>query len=211
MMKRTHSFTMIEIVLALGVITIGVIAVLGLFPVGLNAGRDAVAESHACEAADQFLHYVEFCIRNDLDEDGNAVADGWEYWIWDGNTTQEIPGTAAAPNDQTLSLPAWGLWQNGTMHDIGTAGDGIYKIVTFVDSPPSTPPTPPLSAGDIRDFQGILAIWQEDIALLDDDANLQTPSNRDIGVALKLEISWPAQADYADRQKSVYHYELFNR
>jgi hypothetical protein len=183
-----------------------VIAVLGLFPVGLNAGRDAVAESHACEAADQFLHYVEFCIRNNLDENGNGVSDGWEYWIWDGSTA-EIPGTADPPNDQTLSLPAGGLWQDGTMHDI--TGDGVYKIVTFVDSDASTD----LSASDIRDFQGILAIWQEDIALLDDDSppDLQNPSHRDIGVALKLEISWPAQADYADRQKPVSHYELFNR
>lgn len=193
MMKRTHSFTMIEIVLALGVIVIGVISVLGLFPVGLNASRNAIAESHACEAADQFLHYLEYRIRSD--------PNGWTTWVWDGSNVGDIPDAMGTPNNAPLSLPAGGMWNDGTMHDIGAPDDGIYKVVTYVDSDDSGD----LSTGDIRDFEGIVAVWQEDLVV----GGTTVPRN--IAAALKVEISWPAQAAHADRKTAVYHYELFNR
>jgi competence protein ComGF len=41
-MKR-HPFNLIELMLALGVIVIGLVSVLALFPIGANANRDAAA------------------------------------------------------------------------------------------------------------------------------------------------------------------------
>ncbi|MDD8045899.1 MAG: prepilin-type N-terminal cleavage/methylation domain-containing protein [Verrucomicrobiota bacterium] len=40
-------FTLVEVVLALAVVAVGMMGVLGLFPVGIKAGRDVVQETHA--------------------------------------------------------------------------------------------------------------------------------------------------------------------
>jgi len=50
-------FNMVEIAIALAVVAIGVVSIVALFPVGLEATRDAIADSYAADAADSFLHY----------------------------------------------------------------------------------------------------------------------------------------------------------
>ena len=50
-------FNMVECALALAVVAIGVVSIVALFPVGMNATRDAIADSYAADAADLFLHY----------------------------------------------------------------------------------------------------------------------------------------------------------
>lgn len=49
---------MIEVLLALTVIAIGMTSVLGLFPVGLNASRNAVAQNCSADVADQLITYL---------------------------------------------------------------------------------------------------------------------------------------------------------
>ena len=201
MMKRTNSFTMIEIVLAMGVIVIGVISVLGLFPVGLNASRDAIAESYACESADQFLHLMEYGFRNDWSTQRSGIPD-----------SKPAKGDLAYAGFESNIVKASTIMSGsgGTIHS--TNNDGVYHLVTFRDDPAKGKPGE-YDAGELTDFRGVMAVWQEDISLLDSDdpPDLTTPSNRDIGVALKLEVSWPANAPYDNRKKAVYHYELFNR
>ena len=48
---RTCSFSLIEVVIALGVIAVGVIAILGLFPIALQIGHSAQDETRAPEIA----------------------------------------------------------------------------------------------------------------------------------------------------------------
>ena len=42
MQRGRHAFTLIEVMVALAVVTIGIIAILGLIPVGLKSARDTV-------------------------------------------------------------------------------------------------------------------------------------------------------------------------
>lgn len=51
MRKILHSFNMIEIVLAIGVVAFGVTAVMALLPPSLNANRDVAADAFVAEAA----------------------------------------------------------------------------------------------------------------------------------------------------------------
>jgi len=66
--KKLHFFNMIEILLALTVIAIGMTSILGLFPVGLNASRNAVAQNISANVADQMVTY--FKVINELDATG---------------------------------------------------------------------------------------------------------------------------------------------
>jgi len=54
---RICLFNMIELTLAMGAIAVGVISILALFPIGLNASRDSVARSYASNSAEEFLNY----------------------------------------------------------------------------------------------------------------------------------------------------------
>ena len=58
---RVCCFNMIEVVLGLGLMAFGLIATVGLLPVGLSLSRDTVAETYAADSADQFLHF--FAVR----------------------------------------------------------------------------------------------------------------------------------------------------
>lgn len=58
MNKKIHFFNMIEVLLALMVIAVGMTSVLGLFPVGLNASREAIAQNCSADVADQMVTYM---------------------------------------------------------------------------------------------------------------------------------------------------------
>ena len=53
-----NSFSMIEVLLALVVIAVGIVGIMSLLPVGLDANRRAIADSNAADAAEQFLHFA---------------------------------------------------------------------------------------------------------------------------------------------------------
>lgn len=56
---QTHGgFSLVEVVLALGVIAIGIIAMVGVMPVALNTGHDAQNETRAAQIAQDILMSV---------------------------------------------------------------------------------------------------------------------------------------------------------
>ena len=65
--KIIRFFNMVEILLALTVIAIGMTSVLGLFPVGLNASREAIAQSCSADVADQMVTYIRVMGESSLD------------------------------------------------------------------------------------------------------------------------------------------------
>src|SRR5947208_15187450 len=48
---RTHSFSLLEVVIALGVITVGIVGVLAVFPTALQTGHSAQDETRAAHIA----------------------------------------------------------------------------------------------------------------------------------------------------------------
>jgi len=88
MIKKIHFFNMIEVLLALTVIAIGMTSVLGLFPVGLNASRNAVAQNMSADVADQMVTYMRV-MGESSDAAYNATFD------YDDLITIELPDYAA--------------------------------------------------------------------------------------------------------------------
>ncbi len=193
-MKHTvHHFNMIEITLALGVVAIGILAILGLFPIGANASRDAMTETYASQTADMFLSYVSSQIK--------SSPANWTAYI--GNASGvggSIPSTkpSNANLDINPAVSGAGFSNDGTIHATATAG--VYKLVTYRDDDGDRQ----LDADEMQDFSAIMAVWQEDVSVLG-------AGRRNIGVALKAEVSWPAAIPYAQREKDIFHLEIFNR
>lgn len=214
------TFNMIELALALGVVAIGIAGIMVLFPIGLNASRDSMAETYAAESADQILHYLQFAIR-----DSSA---GWTTWVGEfagsSFTAGNIPEAKAADDSLLLQIdysdtdkievvPNTGgaLFIQKKEPDGDTSDPGVYQVVRYVDrSGGSAGVYDP--ATDRTDFRAIMVVWQEDIPLLDDDSNPTiATATRNIGATVKAEISWPGELPYSARKKATYQLELFNR
>jgi len=51
MLRRKDGFSLVEVVLALGIVAFAVVAILGMFPVALGAAKDSLSETHAAMIA----------------------------------------------------------------------------------------------------------------------------------------------------------------
>lgn len=180
-MIKHKSFTLIEITLALGVIAVGVVAILGLFPVGSNATRDAIGFTHAAESADNFLQLVE-----------NYAQEDWTFLDSIPDSKPTDSGTHAPPLGDTGETGS-----HGTVHTLGA--NGLYQVLSFHDSDLTDNV---LGNDAIVDFNGVVSVWKEESPVT---------SNQDIAVLLKAEVSWPAQRPYDAREKEIYALELFKR
>lgn len=197
-MRRTP-FNMIEVLLALGVIALGAVSVLALFPYGLASSRDSVAESFAGDSADQFLHWFAAQAR---------TGTGWTTYAsdatWLPTTKLAVPAPGASetsawlpapPSPPTMVTPNLGYRRHSS--------DAGILWVTFQRGDASQP---------IVDFSSVYRLWREPVTIPDprpgsggSDISLNTLS----ALAINLEASWPAELPYQRRQKAVYRLEVF--
>ena len=54
--RRGHAFSLVEVVLALGVVSFAIVAILGVVPLGLQTGHDAANQS-GTDCPDQFQQH----------------------------------------------------------------------------------------------------------------------------------------------------------
>lgn len=187
---RQLQFSMIEVVLGLGLIAFGLISIAALFPVGLRANQAAVGETYAAEYADQFLHL--FRARLISPDNGQAnwtdlavalpeskplgaePAPGsadWSTWLQQGIATYQVAG------------------ENGEFHRIRQSG---------------------LAAEDVQ-FSAVCRVWRTPVSITRFQSGswstLTFTAQQAIG--LNVEISWPADRPYASRQKSLYQIEVY--
>lgn len=184
--KTKNAFTLIEITLALGVVGVGVVSIMALFPAASSASRDAIGYTHAADSADNFLQVIK----------NQAHAD----WTFLGN----IPSSTGKATDTTTHDPPTDntnaiSGSRGTVHDLDDPGGGLYQVLSYVDEDDDGV----RDADEVVDFNGVVSVWKTD--------SPAAPGNQDIAVLLKAEVSWPAQAPYDGREKELYVLELFNR
>jgi type II secretory pathway pseudopilin PulG len=198
---RRHGFNLIELVLAIGLVAVGLCSIMALFPIGIAASRDAMAEGYAADAAEQMLMQLKYACK--------ANQTNWENYVGESGTGFD---TSYLPDDQPGSskLETFVHTDTSISVDIGSpqknifrkiSENGVYKILSFRDIDGGGK----LDDNDEIDFEAIMAVWQDPININGTDIS------RDIGVRLNLEVSWPAQRPYDVRQKSLYVLEVFNR
>ena len=61
---RKFQFTLVEVLIAMGICVVGVVSIMGLFPVGANATRDANMAFYADQAAEQMLYFTQYAVFN---------------------------------------------------------------------------------------------------------------------------------------------------
>lgn len=192
-MKRQY-FNLIELMLALGVVVVGLVSVMALFPIGVTANRDAITENYSAMAAEQMLNSLAYYLRNPNTTDDwdtkrvgiLAISTTPADAIDEISDQQPIPG-----NDYTTPVPSAlsGIAGNIYLKSANNLQEG-FRIETR-------------NAGHM-DFEAMMALWQEQI---DINGSLVPYA---FGTALNLEISWPSQLPYERRQKARYRLEVFN-
>jgi len=184
-MQKHHPFTMVEILLALGICAIGICSVMVLFPIGANASRDASMETYSANAADQILHYLKYQIT--------SSQANWDSTV---GATATIP-TAKPADPGTLTLETTADW-TAISADLGnnifsSSTTGIYQIINDRTDPPAVDNT-------TIDSRILVYVWREEV---------MAGVPYDTAARLLLEATWPAELPYNARQKSTYVLEVF--
>ena len=221
-MKRQHPFNLIEILLALGVIAIGICSIMVLFPVGANASRDAIMEEYAAASAEQMLNMINFRLHM-YDPGTQSTTKYWNDYIGttaDGGGTL-TPAGSARPSDEdiksmdiNLVLDNASKWSStnsllggsalkGNIFSYAPAGspsNTYFQIVVHKDGDKDD-----LSDIDVAkiDFRALGVLWVDKV-----DFN-GTPLPYTMATRLNLEVSWPVEIPYPSRQKTFYTLEVF--
>ena len=199
-MLARHYFSMIEVVLGIGLITFGLVNVMRLFPVSLNATRDSIADSYAANSADQFLHFLSAKLRD--------PSNNHENWQRYGLALPSAKPSSTEPS-QTWR-PWFGEYLNAdspeswtTKFSVGGSANQYYKIEQRAAGPQDGPGR--------SDFSAVYRVWRNDISFPHyvDGSWQQIKANENVAMAINIEISWPLALPYRRRHKSLYHLEVY--
>jgi hypothetical protein len=187
---RCAAFNMIEVVLAMAVIAIGIMAVVGLIPVGTRASRDAVGFSYAADYSEWLLAYI-----------ADQARANWNSLNAFPNTGvgDALPDIRSLPDE--VPSPTATNWQevNATYFKSFWAGRnacaGLYRV--FVEK--NTP------EGSRVDFDAIVRVWRSPVKEV--TSSLTAPDidgDCSDGAQINLEITWPASLPPEDRSRAVF-------
>jgi type II secretory pathway pseudopilin PulG len=137
---RTRSFSLIEVVIALGVIAVGVVAILGVFPTALQTGHSAQDETRAPEIAQT--------IYGSLVAQASSQFSNMRFLLSDGATLFPTPPSPAI--DLTAAPATVQLYADNDGKLTQDATTAAYIIFIFTNnSPPGFPTPPPAYANQV--------------------------------------------------------------
>jgi uncharacterized protein (TIGR02598 family) len=116
---RTRSFSLLEVVIALGVITVGIVGILAVFPTALQTGHSAQDETRAAHIAQSVF--------------GSLVAEG-RTGTGNLNTAATIPPTTTSVN--LTSSSQYTTCANNDGQLINCTSDATYAITIFTNNTP---------------------------------------------------------------------------
>ena len=193
-------FNLIEIALSLGILAIGLTAIVSLFPLGFQEIRDSIGENYSSEAADSMLAYIARESYKDWDPlfDGNGDGSGANCLIPSDDSKPVIASSG------TLDPSSWGTAVEGDIFSITdpnatpSTTNGIFGLKVMSGD------------GSISDFTGEVLLWKSNVENIRAAGQNIDFLEYNEAVALHLEISWPVEKPYNQRKKNMFYFELFN-
>ncbi len=214
-------FNLIEVTLSIAIIGIGMVGVMSLFPVGLDATRQSIADNYAADAADLFLSYL---MRNC--NDTTVIGSGkdfYDYYIYfDNNTPTNLADDTIGGYELWEEATFWTKPWNLTDADAKIAENtltlmmpdpaDIYFSATNLTRAAGYPGLFKIKQGStlVTDFEAIARVWKSPITgvyIYEQNLDITYP----YAVRLNLELSWPAQKPYSKRTKRSFCIEIFRQ
>ena len=215
-----HNFNMVEIMLAVIVIALGIAGTFVLFPVGVNANKDATAENSIADIA----LYTEAVIRSRVLESSNNRTGFLQSQVShhfaapDPSGVDAVQAAADIYDESTWSAA---IRSSGGPRTLRRRNDvpGVY-LYRQLSGNPSSP---------VVDFSAIVRVYLDGGNTLNSNNSLDNEyffrgrtnperystmsSNVNIFkflLPVVMEISWPATVPYEEREKRYFRFEIFN-
>lgn len=187
-MKKKHlsRFNLIEIILAMGVVALGMTAVLALLPPALNANRDSQGDAVAIEAATNMIAYIDFVATAVVAD--NQSDDTWKSGVTSRFTAEDKVDFAEVATVPTSKLEPPSLFDCFRIVDAG-------KQWVYV-----------LNEGGTDIAATNVVVWRNEIPNLNNaGAGTERP-----GYRFYIRVGWPADApsDAEYRQERTFVYEI---
>lgn len=224
MMKRVTKFrfNLIEIALSMAVIAIGLSSILVLFPIGINASKESIADNNLPDAAEYVLSLFRAGMMSDWYRDSNS--------FFNAIDTDKPSGNALEKDKNTWSVFLTGKTDDDELQKAnflasGNSGVYLYQQVSAVEQPDG-------STEYVPDFSAMILVWKSPIenlynydwendkmveikeSVTDTDGNgLSTEklmNTYHYACQLNVEFSWPADIPYKNRSKRMYVLDLCN-
>lgn len=202
---RTHPFNLIEVILAMVIILVGVVSIMALFPAGQKASSNAIGQTSAGDAADQFLRYFSSKVKTrwamtsalPLSKPGPAAEQNARWETVDGNGVfSGVKGVIFSYNDADGNAK-FDYSATSTQRD----ESGLFRVVQR-------------TSDNVEDFSGVLRVWRSAATYSSYESTggswtAHKPVPPDQGIVLNVEVSWPAELPYERRQKATYSSNVF--
>ncbi len=213
---RCRHFNLVEIVLAMAVLSIGISSVLVLFPVGVNANRDAVANNNMADLSEYILATIQ-----------GGVEAGWTN---SGYSDKGIKIASSYPESKELESDFKITGSSSRMiASSSNSGVFLFRQLTLMEAE-SEKDSDTEQYESVSDFSAVVKVWEGNLndiyvavptggsSVKDDNgtkerfAKITTADNPDnFAKVVNVEISWPATLNYEDREKAYFRFESFNQ
>ena len=206
-MLTKFKFNMVEIALAMVVIALGITGILGLFAVGVNAKKAAISENNIADAAEYMLGTYRTVILNHI-YNNKTVTSGLLKSV----------GLSNKPLDSDVNDKSWDIDDSKvkrfSVSRKGSAAEDthIYYKSGTIPQVFCYMPSRDVDGVKIPDCQIIGRIWAEnpvvDYRNWKDDSIQNSGSYdfyaNDYAMKVFLELSWPVEKEYTDREKRTF-------
>ncbi len=210
---RKFQFTLVEVLIAMGICIVGVVSVMGLFPVGASATRDAAMAFYADQAAEQMLNFTKYAVLKDS-SGSNVIFKALTGW-----TDVENPGeamekptddepdwdsiTAYDPENPVHAASPLRYLENNYMAMLANSDTEIkFSNLNFARVAFFTKD----NGENIEDFACVVRLWGTPMYVDETDS---TSAKLPRAATFRIEVSWPAEIPYERRQKAEYSLDVF--
>lgn len=210
-----YNFNMVEVMLAIVIITLGISSVLVLFPVGLNANKGAVADNSIADIAEYVMAFVRAKSLSEGVVNSDSESNPAPFKSGTALTAAKIFCDRASGGKETVEdvedLPSSFVPVDRSDRGIATLfkmGDGTY-LIRQMSGP---------EGNRFVDFSAVARVYLDDDNFKDDyfpGFNKMEEKKTDHKIEqylwpVVLELSWPADTPWREREKRYFRFEIFN-
>ena len=206
---KLRFFNMIEVLLALAITAVGITGLMGIIPLGLNANRDAMAESFTADIANSY--FTSLSLRNATAEYFYR-SDGTDCFAEDDIPFPCVGKNGSGVYTNPVTPATWAILperETGKMEDKNLKQDGVNLEKQTISGKTYFKVRVGRIGAALPDFEADLCGWK---CYPDDISGFTASENqkqRDL-VRVYLEVSWPVRTAYDKREKRIFVREFYN-
>ncbi|MEW6027806.1 MAG: prepilin-type N-terminal cleavage/methylation domain-containing protein [Planctomycetota bacterium] len=132
-MKRRSGLTLIEILIAIIILTVGVVSILSIFPFSVKTASSSVEDTVAAKIAESVADALNIAMRTSTAENVATNTPGRAYLVHDGveggnyEFALPLPETPPPANPRFFKHPTTGTFNLGTDEFIGSVLKDVWK------------------------------------------------------------------------------------